>query len=336
MSVFINWKDNVAPALEEILLDLAPKLFGERVDAEGASYLSEDVDGLPSTKPSSLPSFLGKTVVKRLELGEIEPEITVVNITSVDSMFYEALNELQTSEDAVENPFDSVSVAPSYTWSRASTFDSLELSSSDSSSSSSPEELDADVQLHVLVSYNGKSVDQTGLTISLETSLVLWQFGVEFLTLPLQVSLTDLVFEAEVVLSYLSKRKQICVTVLRVDRSAENMESAELVDDSSLRPQAFAEILKDLSIHSEVGNAQRKVLKNASKIERFLLEQTRKYIAEELVWPNFQVINLKEKPSLGATGQTMEALRTTLVSSEYSEPARPSDSEYERDLWGVE
>ena len=46
-------------------------------------------------------------------------------------------------------------------------------------------------------------------------------------------------------------------------------------------------MLRDIHLESEIGEKGKGVLKNVGKVERFLLEQGRKIISEELIFPSF-------------------------------------------------
>ena len=46
-------------------------------------------------------------------------------------------------------------------------------------------------------------------------------------------------------------------------------------------------MLRDIHLESEIGERGKGVLKNVGKVERFLLEQGRRIISEEFVFPSF-------------------------------------------------
>ena len=51
-------------------------------------------------------------------------------------------------------------------------------------------------------------------------------------------------------------------------------------------------ILYNLTLETSVGQADKHVLKNVAKVERFVVSLVRKAIGEELVFPNFYSIEL--------------------------------------------
>ena len=59
------------------------------------------------------------------------------------------------------------------------------------------------------------------------------------------------------------------------------------------RPPTIGErLLPHITLESSVGQADKHVLKNVGKVEKFLIELIRKAVEDELVWPNFYTIAL--------------------------------------------
>ena len=53
-------------------------------------------------------------------------------------------------------------------------------------------------------------------------------------------------------------------------------------------------LLPTIYIESEIGQADKHVLKNVGRVERFIQDVIRKTVEEELVFPNFQTFCLGE------------------------------------------
>ena len=55
-------------------------------------------------------------------------------------------------------------------------------------------------------------------------------------------------------------------------------------------------LLPNIYIESEIGQADKHVLKNVTRVERFIQDVIRKSIVEELVFPNFHTLILGDGP----------------------------------------
>lgn len=51
-------------------------------------------------------------------------------------------------------------------------------------------------------------------------------------------------------------------------------------------------LLNDINIESEIGDKSRQVLKNVGKIEKFILEQVRSIVSNNMVYPNYHTVSL--------------------------------------------
>jgi len=137
--------------------------------------------------------------------------------------------------------------------------------------SANADDTPTDVQLTLDVSYTGN------MTITLATELSINFPSSSFLSLPLRLTVTDVVFSATMVIALLDSHVSFCF--LRPD-----MDEPDGVTPTSL--------LLDAKIYSEIGEQSKQVLKNVGKIEKFVLEQLRKFIDQDLVFPSFNTVNL--------------------------------------------
>jgi len=64
------------------------------------------------------------------------------------------------------------------------------------------------------------------------------------------------------------------------------------MSSSNTREPAGQRLLPSIFIESEIGQADKHVLRNVSRLERFIQDMIRKTLEEELVWPNFHTILL--------------------------------------------
>ncbi|KAF9112431.1 Mitochondrial distribution and morphology protein 12 [Mortierella sp. AM989] len=133
-----------------------------------------------------------------------------------------------------------------------------------------PKRHENDIQLLLSVNYQG----QMGFTV--ETEMLLNYPTFAFLALPVKLVITGFSFKAKVLMGYLRDHVNVCF----------------------LEPEDPAEsILSNVRIESQVGDEQKHaVLKNVGKIERFVVEQLRKFITEDFVYPSYHSIELLRAP----------------------------------------
>jgi len=134
-----------------------------------------------------------------------------------------------------------------------------------------------------------------------------------FMSLPIKLSITGLEFDGEVAVAYEGERKRIHLCILddldpygpagdrpkRDNASAASATPPELDDESppngiSQRPgkplPVGQRLLPSIYIESEIGQADKHVLKNVTRVERFIQDVIRKTVEEELVFPNFHTL----------------------------------------------
>ena len=62
------------------------------------------------------------------------------------------------------------------------------------------------------------------------------------------------------------------------------------------RPLTVGErLIPHITLETSVGNADKHVLRNVGKVEKFLTELLRKAVEDELVWPNFYTVALPDR-----------------------------------------
>ncbi|KAI1304672.1 Mitochondrial distribution and morphology protein 12 [Mortierella claussenii] len=148
-----------------------------------------------------------------------------------------------------------------------------------------------DIQLLMSVQYQG----QMGFTV--ETELLLNYPTFAFLALPVKLVITGFSFNAKVLMGYLCNHVNVCF----------------------LEPEDPNEsILTNVRVESQVGDEQKQAaLKNVGKIERFVVEQLRKFITEDFVYPSYHSIELLRAPSTSTpeTTPNSPSVSTTATSS---------------------
>ncbi|KAF8176043.1 mitochondrial distribution and morphology protein 12 [Pholiota molesta] len=160
------------------------------------------------------------------------------------------------------------------------------------------------LQLHLHINWH------SDLRITLTTSLLINYPSPMFMSLPIKLSVTGLVFNGEVAVAYEGERKRVHLCILddldpygpagdRPKREPTSITPPELDDESPAtgipsrpsKPLAVGQrLLPSIYIESEIGQADKHVLKNVTRIERFIQDVIRKTVEEELVFPNFHTL----------------------------------------------
>lgn len=129
------------------------------------------------------------------------------------------------------------------------------------------------LQLHLRVTYSGN------LTLGLATSLLINYPSPLFMALPLALTLTSLAFDGVFVVAFEGDRRRVHFSV--VDPSPPVGHHAQ----SKGAAGAGVRLLKGANVESEVGQADKHVLKNVGKVEKFVLDVVRGALESELVFP---------------------------------------------------
>ena len=130
-----------------------------------------------------------------------------------------------------------------------------------------------------------------------------------FLSLPIKLSVTGLLFDGEVAVAYEGQRRRVHICILddldpygpagaRPKRESASNTPPDLDEDAPSRPSkplpVGQRLLPSIFIESEIGQADKHVLKNVTRVERFIADVIRKTVEEELVFPNFHTLLMGE------------------------------------------
>ncbi|KAI0256591.1 hypothetical protein BJV78DRAFT_1344592 [Lactifluus subvellereus] len=153
--------------------------------------------------------------------------------------------------------------------------------------------------LHLFISWH------SDLRLTLTTSLRINYPSPLFMSLPIKLSVTGLVFNGELAVAYEGGRRvHLCVlddldpygpSARRASGSQGSTPSDLDADDAdAAKPLPVGQrLLPDIFIESELGQADKHVLKNVTRVEKFIQDVIRKTIEEELVFPNFHTLVLR-------------------------------------------
>ena len=154
------------------------------------------------------------------------------------------------------------------------------------------------LQLHLLVSWH------SDLRLTLTTSLRINYPSPLFMSLPIKLSVTGLVFDGELAVAYEGGRRvHLCVldgldpygpSARRASGSQGSTPSDPEGDDvHAAKPLPVGQrLLPEIFIESELGQADKHVLKNVTRVEKFIQDVIRKTVEEEFVFPNFHTLVL--------------------------------------------
>lgn len=168
----------------------------------------------------------------------------------------------------------------------------------------------------------------SNLRITLTTSLLINYPSPMFMQLPIKLSVTGLVFDGEVAVAYEGERKRVHLCILDAldpygpagasdrPKRRQSQDSVPSTDSGTPpepddypngsgipsipsragKPLPIGQrLLPSIFIESEIGQADKHVLKNVSRIERFIQDVIRKTVEEELVFPNFHTLVMGEE-----------------------------------------
>lgn len=174
------------------------------------------------------------------------------------------------------------------------------------------------LQLHLHITWH------SNLRLTLTTSLLINYPSPMFMSLPIKLSVTGLVFDGEVVVAYEGERRRVHLCILdpldpycplssdrpkptrditpgegtppETDEDTPPAMSASMMSSSRTgKPLPIGQrLLPSIYIESEIGQADKHVLKNVTRVERFIQDVVRKTVEEELVFPNFHTLVLAD------------------------------------------
>lgn len=171
-----------------------------------------------------------------------------------------------------------------------------------------------DVQLHFRILF------ESNLRLTLNTSLQINYPSPLLMALPVRLSVIGLVFQGEIVVAYEGSRRRIhiCIvddqdpygpTASRASSSSSQHvggngeDNGDINDKKTSAPRpptnpspVGVRLLPSIIIESEIGQVDKHVLKNVSRVERFIQDVIRKTLEEELVFPNFHTLIMGEDP----------------------------------------
>lgn len=189
------------------------------------------------------------------------PPRPIPNLQSSSTFFSPGLNKRSYLSPSHTPPLDSAHPSNDY---GAPSFSSKPSSAPPASSSSSPS-----LQVHLQVTYSGN------LTLGLSTSLLINYPSPRFMSLPLKLSVTSIAFSGTMLVAFEGDRKRVHISLADPVSKQGGLGAAT----------PGARLLSGAVVESEVGQADKHVLKNVGKVEKFVLDVVRSTLESELVFP---------------------------------------------------
>ena len=168
------------------------------------------------------------------------------------------------------------------------------------------------LQVHLHITWH------SNLRLTFTTSLLINYPSPMFMSLPIKLSVTGLLFDGEVAVAYEGERRRIHLCILddldpycplsgdRPKRDTPPSVGGHSPDHDDDTPSSSLptrptkplpiglRLLPSIDIESEIGQADKHVLRNVTRVERFIQDVIRKTVEEELVFPNFHTLVLPD------------------------------------------
>ncbi|RCK65522.1 Mitochondrial distribution and morphology protein 12 [Candida viswanathii] len=153
-----------------------------------------------------------------------------------------------------------------------------------------------DIQLIVEFNYKGN------LHMNILVNLLVNYPSPNFISLPIKLHITDIEIHSIATVAYL--KKSVFLSFL-CDVNDETI--PEFNNNSQSTGENFIEyyannnnreridIIKRIKIESEIGEIESNILRNVGKVEKFLVEQLRNILREEIAWPSWICLDMNEE-----------------------------------------
>ncbi|KAI0309437.1 hypothetical protein OF83DRAFT_1072059 [Amylostereum chailletii] len=312
-----------------------------KLDASLANSLVELINRQLQDTPR--PSFIGPVEVSSFDFGSQAPDIEIIDLRNIHPDFLEDDKDdaeaengrpgPQPEEEEDEDGFEWVSrksvargmaeEAPAYhhlpphvrygrgpssdmfasTLALAPAHDSLDSIPPPPLPDAPPSSDAPNLQLHLHITW------ASNLRLTLTTSLRINYPSPLFMSLPIKLSVTGLLFTGELAVAYEGARKRVHLCILddmdpygpareRPKRDSGSSTPSEPDDEPPESGKLLPigqRLLPNIFIESELGQADKHILKNVTRVERFIQDVIRKTVEEELVFPNYHTLVLSQE-----------------------------------------
>lgn len=262
-------------------------------------------------KSIELPSYIAGLSVTNFSLGSEAPEITIRHIGDPFDQFYEE-NDDEYSKPV--NTYDDSSsddelvindIIDSFTQRSSTPLTNLNmigvlrkhnetpisiLKNHDYIFNKPSPKSDNDIQFIVEINYVGN------LELELTVNLLVNYPSPNFISLPIKLHVTDMVIHSIAAIAYMKNSVYFSFLCDINDHNSDFYSDGGNFTDYIHSPQnnARIDIIKKIKIESEIGEVENNVLRNVGKIERFLTDQLRKILRDEIAWPSWVCFDLND------------------------------------------
>ncbi|RGB41848.1 hypothetical protein C1646_649331 [Rhizophagus diaphanus] len=255
-------------------------IFWDKLDKQVAQKVQDIINEQFRTS-NNKPSFIGDIEISEFDFGTVPPSIEIIDVTDPFPEFYlpdntvvdvDAKSDLSESGgnvngvgSGVRNGNGGIGGGIGVERVRTRENDQTQYEPSNSEGEEVPLKQDTDAQIHIELSYKGN------MKMVICTELYMNYPSLMFMSLPVRLTITGFEFSATAVVAYLRNRVNFCFL------EPKNPEESHL---------------KEVYIESEIGDKEKQVLKNVGKLEKFIIDQLRKIIDEDFVFPCYHSIEL--------------------------------------------
>ncbi|SGZ55475.1 CIC11C00000001128 [Sungouiella intermedia] len=159
-----------------------------------------------------------------------------------------------------------------------------------------------DIQFILDIDYKGDA--SLEITVNLQVNYP----SSHFISLPIKLRISDIVIHSLAAVAYLEKSVFITFLCDLNDTSSDyftssnssgqskvaNMNGGNFVDYTGTNYRERIDVIKSVKIDTEIGEMENNILRNVGKVEKFLVEQLRSLIRDEIAWPNWICLDLDD------------------------------------------
>lgn len=187
---------------------------------------------------------------------------------------------------------------------------------------------ESDLQLILEIDYHGD------ISLELTVNLLVNYPSSSFITLPIKLRITDLVVHSLAAVAYLEKSVFVSFLCDVNDTSSDYFTSSNvsghttegsgntstsalggnLTDYANTGNHERIDVIRNIKIESEIGELENNILRNVGKVEKFLVEQLRAIIRDEIAWPSWMCFDLSDEgPDSDGEDAESRTVNTDLV-----------------------
>lgn len=153
---------------------------------------------------------------------------------------------------------------------------------------------------------------QSQIAIDISINLLVNYPLAHFISLPIKLRITDLAIHSLAAVAYLEDKVFVSILCDLNDSAADYFSAAKsapesreaplgsqntpaggnFVDYSAASTRERIDVIRNINIDTEIGEVENNVLRNVGKVEKFLVEQLRTLIRDEICWPGWLCFDL--------------------------------------------